>query len=541
MITNSNTCVSDSSCVIKCENPNIILHPYAKSYFIKHGCFVFDGEIVNDFSLFSRHRRIKEYDFFYKHYVCSFFSKYKVHPDHYFDYDSLFLNYHFISNDGEIFPMFMIVPCGKCNVCTYTKLTEISNRCELETFTSRCNPLFVTLTYDNEHLPDGSNVSISDIQKFLKLLRINLNRFFATPYVDENGKTRYKDAKISLRYIYSSEYTPSSQRPHYHLLIWNVPYFPNGLSEYQKKFFESRLDGYPDGFSSNVFNSIRSVRSSCAIGCSYSCDLGRVYGYDTLKKLVWCSWKKGFIKCEVSRDAGRYVAKYIGKGSKVPEGRCNTFVRWSTCRGLGFGAFDLYFKDLLLKNPSLTSISFCDPKNGHQRTVAVPKYYRNLLSPCLSVVARPFREDLTLFHKLFVFSKRLFRSHYGSDWFELSEMHKNVYKKFELFDDLCGLSVPLIPDGFPDISTLNYDLKTSLDEYECFNYLSDFLHELYDTLMAFDLDSIHLQDILNYKYVSQFARIDYAQKHPRPLEHFSTKATDYYDRVSRLEYSHDIL
>lgn len=533
---------SEGFLTVKCECPRYILHPYAKSYFIKHGTFCYKGFIYNDYTLVSRTLRSRFYNDFYKKYISSFFKMFNGSGSLYHDFDTLLLDYHFVGDDGELLPMFMIVPCGKCQTCRYSKLNDIANRCELETLTSKCNPLFVTLTYNNNNLPEDGSVSLDDIQKFVKLLRINLNRFFATPYEDDKGVIRYNDAHISLRYIYCSEYSPNNHRPHYHLLIWNVPYFPNGLSDYQERFLSSRLDGYPTPHNiQNVFNSIDSVSRSCVLRSSFTCDLARVQGYDILKKLIWCSWKKGFIKCDVSQNAGRYVAKYIGKGSDVPSGCKPTFVKWSTRRGLGYDAFDLYFRDILLKNPTLTSISFTDAKSGQLRTIGIPKYYRNLLAPSLSIVSKPFRQDLTEFHKMFNFGMKLYRSMYGTNWNEWQNLHACVYKKFQLFDSLCGLSDPLLLEGYPDVYSVINETRTCLDEYDLFKYLDDSFKEYYDILMSFDLDSIHLQDILNYKYVSQMALIDFAKHSKIPIDKYREDAQQYFDRVKRLEYSNSTL
>lgn len=532
----------ENESTFKCEHPVLLLHPYAKHYFVKYGLFCYEGNIISEYSFISRSLRSRRYDDFYRKFVSSFFRLHKENPTASYTPDSLFDYFHFIGDDGVCYPLFIIVPCGKCRVCSYSKLNDISARCALETYTSRCAPLFVTLTYDNEHLPDGNNVSLDDIQKFLKLLRINLNRFFATSYVDEKGNTKYSDAKISLRYLYSSEYTPSNKRPHYHLLIWNVPYIPNGLSEYQKAFFAKRAIGYPaENYSSarpNRFDNILGLSHNCPISSNINCDLGRIYGYDTLKKLIWCSWKKGFIQCSVSKDAGKYVAKYIGKGSQVPSGRVPTFVRWSTRRGLGFSAFDQCFKDLLLKNPSLTQLTFLDPKVGSIQKVCIPKYYRTLLAPSLSVLSTPFRKDLEQFAYCYKIIK-CFRS-FGYDFeFEVCRsVYKEIIEKFELFDPLCACTTRPLDIETKSVINKYRKLYFIPDNSEFYHYISGvnmlFWH-YYLILKSFDLESIHLSDVLNYKYVSQLARKDYAEKNPMPVSHYRQKADYYYSRVHHTE------
>lgn len=538
----SNSISSKGSCVVKCENPRIICHPYFKSYFIRFGQFCYNGLIYADYKCLTREARLRIYDSFVKRFLHPFFKLYKSNPIASFNHDTLLSNYHFIGSDGIVYPMFLLVPCGKCKLCSYAKLSDLSARCALETYTSKCKPLFVTLTYDNDHLPEDGSVSLRDIQNFLKLLRINLNRFFAS----FNSDGKFVDAKISIRYLYASEYTPNNHRPHYHLLIWNVPYLPNGLSDYQKTFFESRLVGYPDSelnVSNRVFNSPFKTFNNCPIASDIRCDIGRVYGYDVLKKIIWCSWKKGFIKVEPSNDpTGRYVAKYIGKGSDVPKGCAPTFVRWSTRRGLGFDAFDKYFKVLLLANPSLNSLSFTDPKSGKIMNVGVPKYYRTLLAPSLSVVAKPFRYDLEYYHTLYCHVLDLNKHyHYIDNVNDFKHKHALVYNKFNLFVDLCNLSVrPLDKTHSRFVrrccnlfcSDWNYDkalFERFINELDC----------LYNRLMMFDLDSLHLQDLINYKTLSAMYRSDYAKAHQKPLSTYVYQADSFYDKVNRQSRAND--
>lgn len=76
---------------------------------------------------------------------------------------------------------------------------------------TRTKPLFVTLTYNDAHLPSGRQVFRVDVQKFLKRLRRYLEKHY--------------DAHIKVYYV--SEYTPVTNRPHYHMLIFGFPYLSN--------------------------------------------------------------------------------------------------------------------------------------------------------------------------------------------------------------------------------------------------------------------------------------------------------------------------
>jgi len=61
---------------------------------------------------------------------------------------------------------------------------------------------FVTLTYDDEHLPGKGSLSVSDCQKFIKRLRKRLGRKF--------------------KYFLGAEYGDMGHRPHYHTILFGV-------------------------------------------------------------------------------------------------------------------------------------------------------------------------------------------------------------------------------------------------------------------------------------------------------------------------------
>lgn len=103
---------------------------------------------------------------------------------------------------------FVEVPCGKCAECRNTYHNSILQRCLVEAQSSYL--YFVTLTYDNKHvpslvLPTGQRIFYSDythVQHMFKRLRANnvIDRDF--------------------RYICVTDYGTAKNRPHFHLLIF---------------------------------------------------------------------------------------------------------------------------------------------------------------------------------------------------------------------------------------------------------------------------------------------------------------------------------
>lgn len=164
------------------------------------------------------------------------------------------------------------VPCGKCEACTTKKAFRMVQRLDMERLSWKYN-LFITLTYDNDHLPllqyqNGYLVDLSpkrvhpikgvlninldeelhrihrfnnkdisdtqkfislctshyggvpylstvDVQRFMKRLRqkININFKNATIYGD------YKNSP-SIRYFCGLEYGPTTFRPHCHMSLF---------------------------------------------------------------------------------------------------------------------------------------------------------------------------------------------------------------------------------------------------------------------------------------------------------------------------------
>lgn len=89
------------------------------------------------------------------------------------------------------------LPCGQCIGCRLKYSAQWAARCFHESTMHEDN-CFLTLTFDDEHLPES--ISVRDCQLFVKRLRK-----FASPE--------------KLRYAYCGEYGELFLRPHYHVLV----------------------------------------------------------------------------------------------------------------------------------------------------------------------------------------------------------------------------------------------------------------------------------------------------------------------------------
>lgn len=107
------------------------------------------------------------------------------------------------------------IPCGRCIGCRQDRVSDWMVRCVHESKVHESS-WFVTLTYDDDHVPHDFSVKLQDVQRFMKRLR---KRF---------GK--------GVRFLACGEYGERTLRPHYHFLLFNLS-FPD------LKFYVER-DGY---------------------------------------------------------------------------------------------------------------------------------------------------------------------------------------------------------------------------------------------------------------------------------------------------------
>lgn len=112
------------------------------------------------------------------------------------------------------------VPCGKCPACKKRRVQEWLFRIRQEHKHCR-TAYFVTLTYNNEHVPRTKNGFLTlrkkDYQDYMKRLR---KQTIATnKYVWQKFGYNYND---KIKYYAVGEYGDRRKRPHYHAIIFNA-------------------------------------------------------------------------------------------------------------------------------------------------------------------------------------------------------------------------------------------------------------------------------------------------------------------------------
>lgn len=135
------------------------------------------------------------------------------------------------------YPMFLksakgLIPCQKCGPCLARRRRQKTSRAIFEGQSHGRLPHFITLTYDDDHLPyevvnpDTGEITIEhgpnpspildkkEYQRFINRLRTALSR---------------QERPSNLRYTGCGEYGEKNGRPHYHFVCWGLPDDPREI------------------------------------------------------------------------------------------------------------------------------------------------------------------------------------------------------------------------------------------------------------------------------------------------------------------------
>lgn len=228
-------------------------------------------------------------------------------------------------NEGQVNGFKIQVPCGRCIGCRldYSRMWAMRSVHEAKMHQHNC---FVTLTYNDGHLPENGSLSSSYIQSWLKRFRY-----------------KYGDG---IRYLMAGEYGAKTGRPHYHILFFGFD-FP---------------DKYP-----------------------WSCRRGHIYyrspGLEELWRDANSSESNGIsVVGNVCFESAAYVARYVtkkvfGANAKKHYGdREKEFLRVSRMPGLGNEFFQKYWQDMF-------NLGYVVMENkGNFFKAPIPRYYQNLLN-----------------------------------------------------------------------------------------------------------------------------------------------------------------
>lgn len=206
------------------------------------------------------------------------------------------------------------LPCGQCIGCRLERSRQWAVRCMHEASLHEDNS-FLTLTYDDKHLPPDGSVHVSHFQNFMKRLRKSI-------------------APKRVRFYHCGEYGEELGRPHYHALLF-------GYASPDRRFFSERNGN-------------------------------RVYTSDSMSKL----WPFGFsVEGDVTFDSAAYVARYVMKkvtGDRSEahyNGRHPEYTTMSRRPGIGQGWYEKFKADVYPRDGVVV--------RGH--TTRPPRFYDTLL------------------------------------------------------------------------------------------------------------------------------------------------------------------
>lgn len=236
------------------------------------------------------------------------------------------------------------IPCGGCVGCRLDRADQLATRCMHEAQMHRANS-FLTLTYDDKHLPEDYSVNKREVQLFMKRLR------------KHTGASK-------LRFLAVGEYGEQTLRPHYHLLI-----FGHDFSADRKLI---RQGEFGNSFTSPALEKLWTFGMS---------ELGSV----TYKSAAYCA--RYSMKKISGAAAPTHYLRTHPKGHLVqvrPE-----FATQSTKPGLGSSWFDKYRSDCF---PS----DFLVIDGKHK---PVPRYYQLKLQEDHQTALKRARKRKSLPHK----------------------------------------------------------------------------------------------------------------------------------------------
>lgn len=180
--------------------------------------------------------------------------------------------YHFKKYIDDL----QLIPCGQCMECRIKKSKDLAQRALAESLCHEEN-YFLTLTYDDEHLPIRNCVSrlTGDVGVYSYLEREHLDKFVK----DLRRWIDYHCDGSTFMCFPCGEYGSETGRAHFHAILFGIPLAKYGNIEVVKDVH---------------FN-------------------GRTYSYLT-SPVIEKIWGKGFITlAEVNYETCAYVSRYVTK------------------------------------------------------------------------------------------------------------------------------------------------------------------------------------------------------------------------------------
>ena len=220
----------------------------------------------------------------------------------------------------------LALPCGRCVGCRLERSRQWAVRCMHEASMHMFNS-FVTLTYDDDHLPEYNSLNYKHFQDFMKRLRKSHN---------------------GVRFYMCGEYGEDFSRPHYHALLFNC-FFPD-----RKK--------HSTGDSGSVIYTSEALSKLWPFGFA---SIGDV----TFESAAYCS---RYIMKKVTGDLAESHYETVDLSTGEVSARVPEFNRMSLKPGIGADWIKRYNRDVYPRDVVIA--------RGHESKP--PRYYDKFLQRC---------------------------------------------------------------------------------------------------------------------------------------------------------------
>lgn len=219
------------------------------------------------------------------------------------------------------------VPCGQCIGCRLERSRQWAVRCEHEAslYSDNC---FLTLTFNDDNLPDSNSISVRDVQLFMKRLR---KKFKGLDAVERDGKITYP-----IRFFACGEYGDKNARPHYHVCLFNFDFSDKVLY---------RVDNNNRLYTSNDLMTLWP------------------YGFSIVGALTFQSaaYVARYITKKVTGDVADDHYSYVNNDTGEIFDRVSEFVTMSRRPGIGSDWYDKYKDDVFMSDTVIVNGVKCRP------------------------------------------------------------------------------------------------------------------------------------------------------------------------------------
>lgn len=352
--------------------------------------------------------------------------------------------YIIVGECGDSYPVYIEVGCGKCVLCRDKKVRSYVQRCQFESLSHTLKPWFVTLTYNEFHLPDHG-VTVRDVQLFKK----RFNKCVRIEFGDS----------VRMKYLIFSEYGVNG-RPHYHCMLFGIPPI-NGQPEKILKLHTCLNFAWREP------------------ECNFESYKKRGYSFFNRSKPDKFSY--GFVDASEVQSSSciGYVTKYIGKTSNVPEGKNNNFSLVSHNFGVEFAKS---LRPYILKSYD-SAVDVYDPFTGKITRTRLTSYFVKKLFPSYSVLCPKELRDSWI---QFWYSSDILMAHALTSNEEkriIVQLREQMRDKFSFFNYTSLVELPHRA-SFDD----TFDAFISANDYlNCFNLDSFDYEKVVKSVMERDL------------------------------------------------------